>query len=228
MSTKPKKSYAAHVAIAVGTTVAFILLTYLVRAFWLEPFRMPSSSMAPTIPTGAMMVAQKWGYGNYGTFGIRAFRAPISSPLQRGDLVIFEYPHDRSVRFGMRLIGLPGDDVAYTRKTLHLNGTPVSRREGSELAADAGRGQHAPTFVESLMGTEYAVVVDDGRPAYLPTSVTFPHRDRCSYDSEGMRCKVPDGHYFVLGDNRENSNDSRYWGFVPADHIVGKVVHIVK
>lgn len=227
MSARPKKSYSAHVAIAVGTTIAFIALTYLVRAFWLEPFRMPSSSMSPTIPAGAMVVAQKWGYGNYGTFGIRAFRAPISSPLQRGDIVIFEYPQDRSMRFGMRLVGLPGDDVAYARKALHLNGTPVSRREGGELA-DAGNGQRAAVFVESLVGAEYSVVVDHARPAYLPTSVTFPHRDRCNYDNEGVRCKVPDGHYFVLGDNRENSNDSRFWGFVPADHIVGKVVHIVK
>lgn len=227
MSDKPKKRFFSPAKMAVVATIGFVLLTYLVRAFWLEPFRAPSASMAPTIPPSAMVIAQKWGYGNYGTFGVRAFRAPISEPLQRGDLVVFEYPQDRSVPFVKRLVGLPGDEVSYRGKTVFLNGTPVSRREG-ESHADVGNGERMPTFVESLAGTEYSVVVDHGRPDHLPASATFAHRDKCAYDKEGVACKVPDGHYFVLGDNRENSNDSRFWGFVPADHMVGKVVYIAR
>ena len=225
MSHQPNKWFASPAVVVTGAIIAFVLLTYLVRAFWLEPFRAPSASMLPTIPTGAMLVVQKWGYGNYGTFGVRALRAPISAPLQRGDIVIFEYPQDRSVPFVMRLVGQPGDEVSYRGKTLALNGTPVSRREG-ERHVDSESGQRLPTFVESLAGTEYSVVVDHGRIDHLPASATFAHRDKCVYDKQGVSCKVPDGHYFVLGDHRDNSNDSRFWGFVPADHIVGKVVYV--
>lgn len=225
MSHKPKRWFASPAVIATGSTIAFVLLTYLVRAFWLEPYRAPSTSMVPTIPRGAMLIVEKWGYGNYGTFGVRALRAPISAPLQRGDVVVFEYPADRSVAFTKRLIGLPGDEVSYRTKTLSVNGTPVSRREG-EVQVDPESGQRLATFAESLMGIEYSVAVDHGRPDHLPASATFAHRDKCVYDQQGVTCKVPAGHYFVLGDNRDNSNDSRFWGFVPADHVVGKVVYV--
>jgi len=181
--------------------------------------------MLPTIPTGARLLVQKWGYGNYDTFGIHLFRAPISAPLGRGDIIVFESPPDRSVHFVKRLIGLPGDEITYREKKLSVNGTPALLRGASDYF-DKKTMTYTPAFLESLMGTEYSILIDNHAPVSMTKSIAFPFRDKCTYDSEGFTCAVPDGHYFVMGDHRNNSYDSRLFGFVPADHIVGKIIYI--
>lgn len=209
-----------------GAMVGYFVVVFGMRAFVVELFRAPSGSMLPTIPARANLLVQKWGYGNYGAQGINLFRTPISSALSRGDIIVFEFPPNRSMHFVKRLVGLPGDTVAYHGKTLSINGKPVERRPIAEYF-DAKSTTYTPAFIESLMGVEYAVLIDEHSSAYIPTPSDFPFRDKCTYGPDGASCVVPAGHYFTMGDNRGNSNDSRIWGFVPANHIVGKVLHIV-
>lgn len=220
-----RPAYSRWYGLLGGAAVLF-LIAFCVRAFVVEPFRFPSGSMLPTIPLRAHLIVQKWGYGNYGTYGIHVYRSPISSPLSRGDIIIFEFPLDRSIHYAKRLIGLPGDTVAYHGKKLSINGNPVVLRQTSDYFAPESLAP-TPAFVESLMGVEYPVLINKDISPRIPTSIAFPFRDKCTYDSDGVTCVVPTGHYFTMGDNRDNSNDSRMWGFVPAGHVVGKVLEIL-
>lgn len=209
-----------------GATAGLFMFAFGIRAFVVEPFRFPSGSMLPTIPLRAHLIVQKWGYGNYGTYGIHLFRSPISSPLARGDIIVFEFPPDRSITYAKRLIGLPGDTISYRGKKLSINGNPVALRPATDYF-DSKAMAYTPAFVESLMGVEYSVLIHKDSPASVPASLAFPFRDKCAYDSEGVTCVVPEGHFFTMGDNRDNSNDSRMWGFVPAEYVIGKVLYIV-
>ena len=209
-----------------GAAAGLFLIAFSVRTFVVEPFRFPSGSMLPTIPLRAHLIVQKWGYGNYGTYGIHPFRSPISSPLARGDIIIFEYPSNRSISYAKRLIGLPGDTIAYRGKKLTINGNPIALRQTADYL-NTKAFAYTPAYIESLMGVEYTVLIEKDAPGSVQSPDAFPFRDKCTYDSESMTCVVPTGHYFTLGDNRDNSYDSRMWGFVPADHVIGKVLYIV-
>lgn len=209
-----------------GTAVGLFSVAFAVRAFVVEPFRFPSGSMLPTIPLRAHLIVQKWGYGNYGTYGIHLLRSPIFASLGRGDIIVFEFPQDRSLHYAKRLIGLPGDKIEYRGKKLSVNGEPIALRQTADYF-NSKNLSYTPAFIESLAGVEYSVLLEKDAPLSITVSLAFPFRDKCSYDSEGVTCVVPDGNYFTMGDNRDNSFDSRMWGFVPADHIIGKVLYVV-
>lgn len=179
--------------------LAFALFSF--RAFLYEPFRMPSGSMSPSINPGDLMVASKWGYGHYGAYGVSLGMAPMSKELKRGDVVVFEFPKNRSTSYAKRIVGLPGDVVEYQKDSVIVNGKALDRSlQGSEGDFEMYR--------ESLDDASYMILV-------------MPDRESI----EGV-VSVPDGHVFVIGDNRDNSNDSRYWGFVPVENIVGKVAYV--
>jgi signal peptidase I len=182
--------------------------------------------MLPTIPLRSHLIVQKLGYGNYGTYGLTLLRATISSPLRRGDVFVFEFPPDRSIHYAKRLIGLPGDKVAYQHKRLTINGKPaeVSKKEDF---LHLERMYYSKQFIENLGENEYHILNDEDAPIFISDASRFLFRENCLYDNAGVVCTVPDGHYFMLGDNRDNSRDSRMWGFVPADHIVGRVLYIL-
>ena len=201
---------------------AFAALVVSVRAFFYEPFRLVAASMLPSIEPGAHVIVKKWGYGNYATFGIHLARAPISAELERGDIVVFEYPGDRAIPYIKRVVGLPGDTIAYFSKRLWVNDQEVPRKQiGDYARKDSTRG--TPQYLERLGAREYPVLVDAEAPPFTPPAKPFPSMDRCTFTKEGMSCRVPPGHYFVLGDNRDNSVDSRIWGFLPAENVLGKV-----
>ncbi len=205
---------------------AFAGLSLGARAFLVEPFRFPSASMLPSIEPGARLIVKKWGYGNYGTFGIHFMREGISSELNRGDIVVFESPENRAVDFAKRIVGLPGDRIAYFSKRLWVNDQEVPRKQLADyVQKDRARG--SPQYQERLGDCEYRVLIDAEAGAFGPPARPFPLIDHCTFTKEGMSCRVPAGHYFVLGDNRDNSADSRIWGFVPARNIVGKVQFIL-
>ncbi|RTL41369.1 MAG: signal peptidase I [Rhodocyclaceae bacterium] len=210
-----------------GTVAAFVSIVFGVRAFLVEPFRFPSGSMLPTIPVGSHLIIQKWGYGNYGSYGLNLTHASISAPLNRGDIVIFEFPQDRSKTYAKRLVGLPGDKIVYREKKLFINGSAVSTHVAGKHV-DPKSQVSTPRFIESMMGTDYSVLIEREAPAYVATPLAFPFREKCTYFADGLSCDVPAGQYFTMGDNRDNSFDSRMWGFVPADHIVGKVLYILR
>ena len=211
----------------VGIVAAFAALAFGVRAFLFEPFRLPSESMAPSIEARAHLIVKKWGYGNYGAYGIHLVRTGMSSEVRRGDIVVFEYPEDTALSYAKRIVGLPGDRISYYNKRLKINDEEVPiRRIGDYVHRD--RAAPSLQYLERLGDREYAIRIEPEPPAGVPPVRAFPLSERCAYAAEGLSCRVPDGHYFVLGDNRDNSSDSRTWGFVPARNIIGKVQYILQ
>lgn len=200
-----------------------ILVVFLVRSFVVEPFKIPSGSMVPTLLVGDFILVNKFEYG---------LRLPIvntkitqGSPLKRGDVVVFRYPKDESVDYIKRVIGLPGDTIAYENKHLTINGKPVSESPLPDYF-DEERIGYAKQFEENLEGRQHAILNNPAVPPFVIGAEDYPNRDNCSYNSEGVVCKVPAGHYFMMGDNRDNSADSRYWGFVPDRNIVGRAFFV--
>jgi signal peptidase I len=182
-----------------------LLIVFILRGFIVEPFRIPSGSMLPSLYIGDFILVNKFAYG---------IRLPVwnkkiieTGEPERGDVVVFRYPRDPSLDYIKRIVGLPGDHIAYYNKVLYVNGKPVKRNFVGEYV---GPGQtHANEYAEDLRGVEHAILLQPGRPSSL----------------EGEYI-VPDGMYFVMGDNRDNSNDSRVWGPVPDVNLVGEAFMI--
>ncbi|NTX29812.1 signal peptidase I [Burkholderia pyrrocinia] len=200
-----------------------ILAVFVVRSFIVEPFKIPSGSMVPTLLVGDFILVNKFEYG---------LRLPITntkitqgSPLSRGDVVVFRYPKDESVDYIKRVIGLPGDTVAYQDKQLTINGQPVPEAPLPDFFDDE-RQNYAKQFEETIGNRKNAILNNPAVPPFVMGAYDYPYRDNCTYNSRGVICKVPPGHYFMMGDNRDNSADSRYWGFVPDQNIVGRAFFI--
>jgi signal peptidase I len=200
-----------------------ILIVFLLRSFLVEPFKIPSSSMVPTLLVGDFILVNKF------TYGIRLPVAnkkvvPLNDP-QRGDVMVFRYPEDPSLDYIKRVIGVPGDRVEYRNKRLTINGQPVALRQVDDYLSKE-RMQFSRRYVETINGVEHEILIDDDTSAFMAPSRSFPHAGNCNYNMNGLACTVPPGHYFMMGDNRDNSSDSRVWGFVPDENIVGKAFFI--
>ena len=200
-----------------------ILIVFVMRSFLVEPFKIPSGSMIPTLEVGDFILVNKYTYG---------LRLPIlrwkvldlNSP-QRGDVMVFRYPEDPSLDYIKRVIGVPGDVVAYQNKKLTINGEPVPTKRLADYLHPE-RLHYSRQYGEQLDAAEYRTLNDADAPPYVPAPAQFPNRQDCSYNVSGVICKVPPGQYFVMGDNRDNSRDSRFWGFVPERNIVGRAFFI--
>lgn len=200
-----------------------ILVVFVLRSFLFEPFKIPSGSMIPTLRIGDLILVNKFHYG---------VRLPVLNTKildnhepQRGDVMVFRYPPQPSLDYIKRVVGLPGDEVAYLNKQLTVNGQPVVKAPQPDFY-DSGTLRYSQQFGETLSGRHYQTLNDRDRPAFIPGVAEFPFKDQCRYSVEGVVCKVPEGHYFLMGDNRDNSLDSRYWGFVPEANIVGKAFFV--
>ncbi|HEV3423785.1 MAG TPA: signal peptidase I [Paraburkholderia sp.] len=200
-----------------------ILVVFVVRSFVVEPFKIPSGSMVPTLLVGDFILVNKYEYG---------IRLPITNtkitegrPLERGDVVVFRYPKDESVDYIKRVIGLPGDVVAYQDKQLTINGKPVPETPLPDYF-DEERIGYAKQFEEDIDGRKNRILNNPAVPPFIVGAEDYPYRDNCSYNARGVICKVPPGNYFMMGDNRDNSADSRYWGFAPDKNIVGRAFFI--
>jgi signal peptidase I len=150
---------------------------------------------------------------------------------ERGDVMVFRYPADPGLDYIKRVIGVPGDLVEYRDKKVTVNGQPVPTTNAGTYSY-VGNGLNYITAIvhdERLNGVGHTMMTEPGKPSVYPSQVVdFPYRENCSYNAEGegFACKIPAGHYFMMGDNRDASNDSRYWGFVPDRNIVGKAFFI--
>ncbi|MDR2189139.1 MAG: signal peptidase I [Azonexus sp.] len=197
------------------------VLIFLFRVFLFEPFRISSGSMMPSLQHDHEIVVQKWGYGHYGTFGITVFRMAMSKPLERGDVVVFEYPPNPAMDYVKRIIGVPGDIVTMRGSSLSINGQEVARERLNDTAL--GQEQYREHMQEKVY-----LILHRAASERLPLQPInrFPFAENCQYANGGLQCSVPAGHYFVLGDNRDDSKDSRYWGFVPQANIIGKMVYV--
>jgi len=145
------------------------------------------------------------------------------NPIRRGDVVVFRYPADPSVDYIKRVVGTPGDKVVYKGKRLTINDEPVAV-SGSGFYTDSELNYlRLPTLTEKLAGRTHQMMIVPGNPPVILADVRqFAHRENCEYNDDGFSCTVPEGHYFMMGDNRDQSADSRYWGFVPDENIKGR------
>ena len=178
-----------------------LLFVLVIRSFIFEPFRIPSGSMMPTLLEGDFIFVKKYSYG---------LRLPVTETKvietgepKRGDVIVFRLPSDPSINYIKRVIGLPGDTVVYERHRLTINGQPV------DLQRDEDSSWDVPLFVEDLDGRVHEILV---------TNPNFSTRDN-TY-------RVPEGHFFVMGDNRDRSKDSRFIGAIPEEFLVGEAVRI--
>ncbi|MEO5861233.1 MAG: signal peptidase I [Burkholderiales bacterium] len=204
-----------------------ILIVFMVRSFLVEPFKIPSGSMIPTLLIGDFILVNKFTYGIRLPV-INKKIVPLNEP-QRGDVMVFRYPEDTTIDYIKRIIGVPGDSIEYKNKRLTINGKPVPTEEaGNYLDVESDLSyQNLKLQMEDLGVRIHKTIQNpDVPPVHLGSVHSFPHHENCTITEDGLTCTVPAGHYFVMGDNRDNSKDSRYWGFVPDENIVGKAFMI--
>ncbi len=175
-----------------------VLIVLILRGFIAEPFRIPSGSMLPSLEVGDFILVKKFSYG---------IRLPVWNRKiidlgrpQRGDVIVFRYPEDPSIDYIKRVVGVPGDKVAYYNKVLYINDKPMP--QGPETVYRPGY-DHIVRRTENLSGVVHEILENK----------MYPARD--------FVITVPENRYFVMGDNRDNSRDSRVWGFVPDENLVG-------
>jgi signal peptidase I len=183
-----------------------ILLVLLLRSFLAEPFRIPSGSMLPTLLVGDFILVNKYAYGLRDPVFHHEF-LPVGKP-RRGDVVVFRFPLDVSKDFIKRVIGLPGDRIVYRDKQLSVNGEPMPLNPDGVYTAGSSLPGVQYRFEEELGPVRHRILVSPARPA------------------EDFEFEVPEGHYFMMGDNRDGSDDSRRWGTVPERNLVGKAFFI--
>jgi len=200
-----------------------ILIVFLLRSFLVEPFKIPSGSMIPTLLIGDFILVNKFTYGiRLPVINLKVI--DLNSP-QRGDVMVFRYPADPSLDYIKRVVGLPGDRIEYRDKRLTVNGRLVPRRQIEDFESRE-RLQYFPRYLENFGGAEHEIILEKEAPGFVTRGMDFRHSENCDYNSGGLVCTVPAGHYFMMGDNRDNSSDSRVWGFVPDANIVGKAFFI--
>ena len=200
-----------------------IAIVFFLRSFLFEPFKIPSGSMIPTLLVGDLILVNKFTYG---------VRLPVintkltdGTPPARGDVMVFRYPPQPSLDYIKRVVGVPGDEVAYLNKRLTINGQAVPTKEVPDFF-DENAMRYFKQFEEQLGTHRHGLLNSADVPAFVQGASDFAYRENCLYSIEGVVCKVPKGHYFLMGDNRDNSLDSRYWGFVPEANIVGRAFFV--
>lgn len=192
--------------------VIFIVL--MLRSFLVEPFRIPSGSMMPTLLVGDFILVNKYLYG---------LRLPVSNTKvleidspKRGDVVVFRFPQNPTIDYIKRVIGIPGDRIEYRNKTLYINDKVVSQTPIGLYTGVGSGTRETGSFhaMERIQETEHAILTHPLTPDLTPHCNFIPNKP------------IPSKHYFVMGDNRDNSNDSRCWGLVPEENLVGKAIAI--
>ena len=200
-----------------------ILVVFVLRSFLFEPFRIPSGSMIPTLQIGDLILVNKYQYGIRLPV-IHSKIVELGSP-QRGDVIVFRFPHNPSQDYIKRVVGLPGDRVEYADRRLSINGQPVPLRQLPRYFEEE-RVQYYAQFSEMLGEVEHRIILSEGPGVPPMRAFMHTHPGACEYSAAGVACTVPEGHYFVMGDNRDNSEDSRFWGFVPDRNIVGRAFFV--
>ena len=196
-----------------------ILFVFILRSFVVEPFKIPSGSMIPTLLIGDYILVNKFSYGIRLPIVDKKI-IPVSNP-KPGDVMVFRYPNDPKLDYIKRVIGVGGDKIEYKNKRLTINGKQLPIENAGKFYEQV-RLLYTPQFKETLNGKTHFILNDEDAPPYVTGAQDFEFRENCSYDVSGFKCVVPQDHYFMMGDNRDNSSDSRIWGFVSDKQVVGK------
>ena len=209
-----------------------VLGVFVLRAFLFEAYQIPSSSMRPDLTVGDFILVNKFDFG---------IREPITNSViipvhkvQRGDVVVFKDPLVKNRDLIKRVVAVGGDRIQYMNKRLSINGTPLDYTDAgtytySENIPPQGDMEiNNQQYVENLTGVKHHIITWDKVPTLFSAQVqTFPDSQNCNYSGDdGFTCTVPAGKYFMMGDNRDNSFDSRYWGFVSDKAILGKAIYV--
>lgn len=209
-----------------------VLAVWILRAFLFEAYQIPSSSMRPDLTVGDFILVNKFTYG---------IREPFTNnvliginKVKRGDVVVFKDQNIRNRDLIKRVVGVGGDKIEYYNKRLTINGQPLTYQDNGtydytdSISDDRKMDFHNQRLEEDLTGVKHSIITfDQIPPVVLSQVLDFKSRDNCIYkDNDGFTCVVPDGEYFMMGDNRDNSFDSRYWGFVPENAVLGKAIYV--
>jgi len=208
-----------------GSFFPVIALVFFLRSFLYEPFKIPTSSMVPTLLVGDLILVNKYTYG---------IRLPILNEKiisvndpKRGDVMVFKYPEDMTKDYIKRVIGVPGDKIVYENKRLTVNGNVITYSPLDDYLDEEGALVYRKQLLENLPEKKHRILNRDGSPNVDIANIrAFPGSEGCTFSPERYTCTVPAGNYFMMGDNRDNSLDSRYWGFVPDKNIVGKAFFV--
>ena len=234
-ATKKKRSGAGSLIELVVIVATALGLALGIQAFLVKPYRIPSESMEPTLDVGQRVLVNRIGsrFTDPEVGDVVVFHPPrgadtneCGAPKPQDQACALPTQERSNVNFIKRVVGVPGDEVSYRNQQLYLNGKPVAEEPMVDFFNEENT-RFEKQYREQLGTTSHRILVDPSRPsAYLPGNDNFPFRENCRYSAEGVTCKVPPGHYFMMGDNRDNSQDSRYWGFVPDENIVGKAFFV--
>lgn len=198
----------------------YVIVFFLIRGFVGEPFKIPSGSMEPTLYTGDIVLTNKFNYG---------IKSPLSNhtwakrnPVKRGDVIVFKYPPSPNIYYIKRVIGLPGDKLEYyfQEKKLVINNEEIKR----DVTTSKNDNTNLQFFTENLEPKKHHIQLENSsKPLAIPTGEGFLNKENCTFNLVKIECSIPSENYFAMGDNRDNSLDSRFWGFVPYGNITGNV-----
>ncbi len=225
-------SGAVDTAVQIFPVIAFVLI---LRSFIYEPFQIPSGSMMPTLLDGDFILVNKFNYG---------LRDPIARHKfyenglpERGDVAVFKYPVDPRIDYIKRIVGLPGDRIIYRDKSLYIQPAcqasddvcPEMKKVITEFVSKGEFGDDLYRYASIMPNKTHEILIDNQTNAHIQASNFCRHAGlRLCQQAGTSRDEfiVPAGHYFAMGDNRDNSADSRFWGFVPEENLVGEAVAI--
>ncbi len=210
-----------------------VLGVFILRAFLFEAYQIPSSSMRPGLTVGDFILVNKFEYG---------IRMPITNKVlipignvKRGDVIVFKDQEVKNRDLIKRAVGLPGDKIEYYNKRLTINGVPLNYTDDGaynyprdQAIGDLPNEVQANQYIEDLTGFNHKIITNSQFPTLFSQGVKdFADKNNCTYSGDdGFTCTVPADHYFMMGDNRDDSEDSRYWGFVPNDALLGKAIYV--
>jgi signal peptidase I len=218
-----RKWYSKPKGLIALLALTLIIPVFVIRIFLVEPFRIPTGSMEPNLNIGDLIFVNKLGFGNITAFGYRLWQGGVTANFERGSILIFLHPDGDNVAHIKRVIGFPGDEIlirdkqVYIRKDCERKNKKCKFKKLKRVKVTENSLTDEAIFMETIDNKSYQIKL-------YPIVI----EEQGSYNMSAVRLTVPEGHYFFLGDNRDNSNDSRFWGYVPEENLIGILDFVIE